>query len=176
MLCLPPCHCEKLPFASCASMKLVRMFDYQICRGQHLMLISNLARLLQKKRLETDPTCNCQLDHRHDRIVDRPRATHVSINLANLWWQALFHFMTALASVLTAHNMSDLPILATFQHSNTICVQTGPTSPTTSTSFFFKMMVVNARRPLLAMRHRFLCHFTFSFHTLFHVAIHVITP
>ena len=50
------------------------------------------------------------------------REMHVTINLANLWWQALFHLMTALASVLIVNNVSDRPILATFQHFNAICV------------------------------------------------------
>ena len=45
------------------------------------------------------------------------------------------------------------------------------------TYIFLQMMVVNARPPqLLELRHRFLCHFTTSFHTSFRVAFHSITP
>ena len=44
---------EKLRFASCTSTKLSRMFDYQKSTKHHLMLIYNLASLLQKKRLGT---------------------------------------------------------------------------------------------------------------------------
>ena len=66
------------------------------------------------------------------------------INLANRLSQAWVHFVNALASFLTDHRMSGLPIRAKYKHIKTTCEHTFDNSPTVSNSSFLKWWSVQA--------------------------------
>ena len=65
------CCCVTLPPISCMPMKLVHMFDHQMCGAFHLMLTldpQNLSKVLKKTKFAFPGFCL-----RHDRTVENPK-------------------------------------------------------------------------------------------------------
>ena len=72
------------------------------------------------KHLGMDQVCNLQSVAHMTELPVIFGLIDVLFNLSNLLSRASFHFVTDRAKVLTDHNRSGLPLLATFKHFRTI--------------------------------------------------------
>ena len=84
----------------------------------------------QNWSLGTDPICSVVLYFPHYNIVDSHSCDQYRIsNELNVCRRACVHCVTDLATFLTDHRMSGLPIRAKYKHFKTICEHTFDNSP-----------------------------------------------
>ena len=113
-----------------------------------------------KQRLETNPTCNRQLHHQHDKIVNSPSRTECIESTLPISGPSCVTLCDSLACVLSVHKMPSRPILVKYQ----------------TYRYDLSADEMNGVSHLLQLRDRFLSQFTIPFRTLFRAAFHVVAP